>query len=197
MHERQLGIFARAPRLGCVKTRIAREVGEAEALRIYQNLLRGTLERLRCVSFPVSLYVEGDGLEDIAQAYSMPFKRQAGRDLGERMFNAMCEMLRESRSAGIVGVDIPLLDGELVESAFDMLEGADLVLAPTEDGGYGLIATRSPRPELFRDVAWGSSEVLAQTLAIADSLALGVRFTEMLWDVDRVEDLKRLPRNQL
>ena len=195
--DRQLALFARAPRRGQVKTRLARQLGEDEALRIYQALLHGTLQRLGAATFPVLLYGEGDGLEGIAEAYSLRLRRQAGDDLGERMANALCDMLCESRSAAIVGVDIPLLDVELVESAFEMLEEAELVLGPTEDGGYCLIAARAPMPELFRDVAWGSTKVLAQTIAIASALGARVRFTETLWDVDRVEDAWRLRRDQL
>lgn len=195
--DKQLAVFARAPRRGQVKTRLARELGESEALCIYEALLHGTLRKLSAAAFPVWLYGEGDGLAAVAEAYSMQLRSQAGDDLGARMANALCEMLRESRSAAIVGVDIPLLDRQFVESAFAMLEEADLVLGPTEDGGYCLVATRMPMPELFRDIAWGSSTVLAQTLAIASALGVKVRCTETLWDVDRVEDVRRLGANQL
>ena len=192
MDDRQLAVFARAPRKGLVKTRLASELGATEALRIYENLLHGTLRRLRDAPFGVWLYAEGDGLEETAAHYGMALGRQVGQDLGERMANALRELLWTGRRAAIVGVDIPLLDAGYVRSAFDRLEHSDLVLGPTEDGGYCLIALSRMREQLFQDVDWGTSGVLEKTRSIAAGLGLAVSLTPTLWDLDRIEDVHRL-----
>ena len=190
--DRQVAVFARAPALGRVKTRLALDVGEEEALRIYDRLLHDTLRKLCGSSFPVALYGDGEGLKKIGQGYGMEVRVQRGEDLGERMANAFADLLREARTVALVGVDIPLLEVNYLERAFEMLEFSDLVLGPTEDGGYCLIALKAQAEALFQDMPWGGSDVCARTLARARDLGLSVRLAEPLWDVDRVEDVVRL-----
>ena len=190
--DRQVAVFARAPALGRVKTRLALDVGEEEALRIYDRLLHDTLRKLCGSSFPVALYGDGEGLKKIGQGYGMEVRVQRGEDLGERMANAFADLLREARTVALVGVDIPLLEVDYLQRAFEMLEFSDLVLGPTEDGGYCLIALKAQAEALFTDMPWGGSEVCARTLARARDLGLSVRLAEPLWDVDRVEDVVRL-----
>ena len=190
--DRQVAVFARAPALGRVKTRLALQVGEEEALRIYDRLLHDTLRKLCGSSFPVALYGDGEGLKKIGQGYGMEVRVQRGEDLGERMANAFADLLREARTVALVGVDIPLLEVDYLQRAFEMLEFSDLVLGPTEDGGYCLIALKAQAEALFTDMPWGGSEVCARTLARARDLGLSVRLAEPLWDVDRVEDVVRL-----
>ena len=190
--DRQVAVFARAPVLGRVKTRLALDVGEEEALRIYDRLLHDTLRKLCGSSFPVALYGDGEGLKKIGQGYGMEVRVQRGEDLGERMANAFADLLREARTVALVGVDIPLLEVDYLQRAFEMLEFSDLVLGPTEDGGYCLIALKAQAEALFTDMPWGGSEVCARTLARARDLGLSVRLAEPLWDVDRVEDVVRL-----
>jgi len=47
---------------------------------------------------------------------------------------------------------------------------------------------------LFRDIPWGGPEVLAETRRRVAALAWRFRELPALWDVDRPEDLARLPR---
>ena len=65
------------------------------------------------------------------------------------------------------------------------------MLAPAEDGGYGLIGLRRPVPELFQGVAWGSESVLAETLAKAENLGLRYELLPTVWDVDDAADWAR------
>ena len=89
----------------------------------------------------------------------------------------------------LVGTDIPALRASYVERALAALRIAEVVVGPTEDGGYCLIGMNSPRPELFEGIAWGTAEVLTSTLRAAGSLRVEV--LEEIWDLDDVEDLTR------
>ena len=73
-----------------------------------------------------------------------------------------------------------------------MHAGADVVLAPAEDGGYALIGARRVTPAVFAGVTWGSEGVLAETRANLAGAGLRVRLLPAVWDVDRPEDLERL-----
>jgi glycosyltransferase A (GT-A) superfamily protein (DUF2064 family) len=92
----------------------------------------------------------------------------------------------------VVGSDLPGLDARRVEDAFDQLEnGADVVLGPTADGGYYLLAVRAERLDrrLFAGVDWSTSRVLEQTLARCQSLRLRRAMLETGRDIDRPADL--------
>lgn len=192
MKNQQLAVFARVPKLGVVKTRLARDLGETETLGVYRRLLEDALSRLQLLDRQVLLYADGLGLEETARRFGMQARVQNGDGLGMRMANAFDEMLQESQSAAIVGVDIPLLDVDYVKNAFELLADSDVVLGPTEDGGYCLIAMKQPHRDLFKDISWGSSKVCAQTMAKAKSLGLSLSCANTLWDVDDASDLERL-----
>lgn len=91
----------------------------------------------------------------------------------------------------LVGGDSPLLSATYIEKAFDALEEHDLVLGPTEDGGYVLIGMRKPIPQLFRDIPWSTENVLRETIDVANALGLTVKCLDQVWDVDTKADYVR------
>ncbi|MEE8389627.1 MAG: DUF2064 domain-containing protein, partial [Anaerolineae bacterium] len=68
--------------------------------------------------------------------------------------------------------DGPTLPVAYLRQAIVRLDGADVVLGPSEDGGYYLIGLKQPRPELFVEIEWSSGRVTVQTLDRADALGL-------------------------
>lgn len=91
----------------------------------------------------------------------------------------------------IIGTDCPTMDAAVLQQALEALDEVDVVLQPAEDGGYTLIGMRDYWPQLFKDIAWGSSQVLTQSLERAESLGLKVRLLPLAWDLDRPEDYQR------
>src|SRR5262249_39143450 len=83
---------------------------------------------------------------------------------------------------------------EFLQRAVDLLSrpGPDVVLGPTEDGGYYLIGVRGAHRELFDGVPWSTSEVLEITLRRAANAGLEAACLPSWFDVDTAEDLERL-----
>ena len=182
----RLAIFARAPVLGQVKTRLAKDIGSAAALTAYRALVTLTLARLAPGSgcFSPEIWVDGDNADVTRWRRRFPVYAQPAGDIGERMAAAF--------AAGVdvlVGCDIPVLTAAYVDQAIAALNDADLVLGPTEDGGYCLIAMREPHPQVFVDIPWSSSSVLNATMRAAKSLS--VTTLDRLWDVDDGDDFRR------
>ena len=172
-------VFAREPRAGQVKTRLVPLLGAAGAARLHARLLARALD---------TAHAARPGAVQLQWA-----RRQRGADLGARMQYAFREALRRAARVILIGADCPALRArDLRRCARWLAGGADAVFAPTEDGGYALIALRRVSPRLFDGIEWGGAQVMAQTRARL--AALGWRWRELpeVWDVDRPEDVRRL-----
>lgn len=190
-----VAILARAPIPGQAKTRLIPALGAAGAAGLQRWLLQRIVATALAADVgPVTLWCAGDPQHpDFAHCRSfgpVALRQQPEGDLGARMLAA----LRESETAAtlVIGTDCPALTAMLLREAARELDGNDAVLLPAEDGGYVLVGTVRPLPEVFAGVEWGTDRVMAQTRERLR--AAGLRWSEpaTLWDVDRPEDLDRL-----
>ncbi len=183
-------IFTKNPRLGRVKTRLARTVGDAEALRIYRVLLEKTRQAALGVEVTRWLFYS-DYLEPGDDWSDNYFQKrvQCPGDLGDRMADAFHQAFASGASkAVIIGSDCPGLTGVALQEAFDHLDDADFVLGPTPDGGYYLLGMKQPAPALFQGIAWSTAGVCAETLRKMEELRLSCALLPALMDVDTEED---------
>lgn len=186
MGSSNLIIFARPLVHGKVKNRLAAQVGHKKALEVYEKLFNHTMNVAVESKFPFTIY------------YSDPFnhrdpdsKVQLGRDIGERMANALELELTNQKKDKIclIGSDCLEITAEIISDAFTQLEHFDVVLGPAKDGGYYLIGLKQPNATLFESIDWSTSKVLAQTLRKAQALGLSVHLLPELADVDTASDL--------
>jgi rSAM/selenodomain-associated transferase 1 len=189
-------VFAKDPVPGRVKTRLAAVVGDRKAARIYRDMARGIVNGLRGGAFRVRVCFDPPGNEAAVKAWMDPgnleFQPQVSGDLGIRLESAIRRGLEEAEAVMVIGTDAPGVDRCLVEEAFAELAHSDLVLGPTEDGGYYLLGLKEPTPSLFRDIPWSTAGVLHATRNRAEALGLVIRELPLLRDVDTVEDLEVL-----
>jgi rSAM/selenodomain-associated transferase 1 len=196
-------VMARAPVPGEAKTRLISALGEEGAAALHAQLLERLLAQLAQVKLaPVTLCCTPDinhpFFHKCRERYGVVLQPQQGRDLGERLHHALSTNLQHSRYAVVIGCDIPVLGEVNVTQAIEALSaGYDAAISPTEDGGYALLAIRQPSPELFQGIEWGSDRVMEQTRQRFIELKWRWLELEMLWDVDRPEDLERLARLNL
>lgn len=191
-------LFAREPKLGAVKTRLAAQIGDESALRLYRAMLRRVVETIEQSALAeLQLWAASDREhgEFLALCDFQDIRLQRGGDIGSRMRHAAAaELARDGvECVLIVGADCPALTADYLERALEALAaGVEVVLGPARDGGYVLIGLRRIPANLFRAVDWGGSEVLRQTLARARDLGLSHQLLEPSWDVDDVDDLPLL-----
>jgi len=192
---RCIGVFAKAPTPGRVKTRLAADLGDERATDIYRRIGRGTVDSLR--GGPYRLIVFFDPPDEVARAAveswlgpkGLELRPQSSGDLGTRMTAALGVCLEEADAACLVGTDIPDLGALTAERAFEALANDDIVVGPATDGGYYLIGMTRPQPDLFAEVPWSTSRVLSETLARAERRGLTVALLDPKTDVDRVADV--------
>jgi hypothetical protein len=184
-------VFARAPRLGTVKRRLAAGIGAVAALRFHRTTLAATLRRLaRDRRFRTVLAITPDFSRGPWRC-RLPIVAQGSGDLGARMQRAVRRHPRGR--VAIVGADIPGLRADDVATAFRRLRAGQACFGPAEDGGYWLVALGPRRPaQPFVRVRWSGPHALADTLAHFRHHS--VALLRMLRDVDTAADLETLPR---
>jgi len=180
-------VFARAPRLGTVKRRLARELGDRAALRFYAGSLARLLRALvRDRRFRTVLAVTPDRART-RWPVRVPAVGQGGGDLGARMHRA-CARYRRGRVV-IVGSDIPDAGADDVAAAFRAVRRDGAAFGPALDGGYWLVALGSRRPARpFAAVRWSSRHALDDTLG--NFKGRRVAMLRTLRDVDTAADLR-------
>lgn len=183
-------VFARAPRLGAVKRRLARDIGAMAALRFHRGQLAATLAVARDPRWRTELAATPDRARARwpRRVARIP---QGGGDLGARMARA----LARHRRAVLVGSDIPGLSRADLAAAFRALGRADAVFGPAEDGGFWLVGFGPRRPARpFAQVRWSSATTLADTLARCAGRRVALLRT--LRDVDTAADLAAIRRGR-
>lgn len=190
-------VFAKPPIPGMAKTRLIPALGEEGAAAFYKNLLHHTLENV-CYNkqWDVQLWLAADLMpeffSDIKERYKVTLYYQRGKDLGERMYHALSDSLIHYQKVALIGTDCPAIDSQLITETFMLLDDADLVISPAEDGGYVQIAARRVEKFIFNNIEWGSERVLQQTQKALMTSGLSVAYTGVYWDIDMPQDLIRL-----
>jgi uncharacterized protein len=194
--DRVLVIMAKAPRPGAVKTRLTPSLSPEVVTAFYCCLLDDTLMLARSLGdVEVAIMCPNSDVNELA--------RLAGRDV-----NVVAQK-GEGLAAGLISVfahfaedhqrriiafnsDSPHLPSSVLEDAFTALAEHDVVVGPTDDGGYYLVGAKDSHPALFARDGMGTSTALERLLSRARSLELSVGFSDTFYDIDVVDDLTRL-----
>jgi rSAM/selenodomain-associated transferase 1 len=184
-------VFAKAPVPGQAKTRLIPRLGEWRAARLHVRLILHALRTARLAENLVELH--GTARHRVFASMKVRFRLQRGRNLGERMYHALSRAARRHRTAILIGSDCPgLTPADLRRAARWLRGGADVVLAPAEDGGYALVGMKRVQREFFDGINWGGEDVYEETVRRLKRAGYRWRALRQVWDVDRPEDLERL-----
>jgi uncharacterized protein len=195
--ERALIIMAKAARLGQVKTRLSASLPAEAVVDLYRCMIEDTLDLARSVSTD-ALAIVCPTLDVADLAGWLPaieIVAQQGEGLAAGLVSAFRIFIdRGYRCVVAIDGDSPQLPPETLDKAFRLLDGADVVVGPTTDGGYYLVGSTTVQAELFDTQRMGTGRALDSLMASAQGLGLRVALTETGYDVDEVEDLARLAR---
>ena len=195
MHEAArhlLVIVCRNPDVGPVKTRLIPALGEDGARTIYRAFLQDLGARFAgCTCDLVWAYTPEGGAPPTALTPGSVLV-QEGPDLGHRLLH----IFKWAIGIGfahvlVISSDVPHLPHEVVESAFAALARCDVVLAPSDDGGYHLVGMSAVH-DIFTMVPMSTPSVLAETRRAVALRGLSLQLLAGDFDVDLPEDLPRL-----
>lgn len=199
---KNLIIFARYPEPGKVKTRLAATLGAEKTATLYRLFVEQTLKNMKKVAcrkhlffFPPDREAE---IKEWLSDFSLELYPQCEGDLGNKMADAFAKIIsKEPGKTLIIGTDSPDLPTEYISMAYTELDNNDVVLGPTNDGGYYLIGFAAEKflPEAFTGIKWSTSAVFSQTTEILINLQKNFFVLPEWYDIDEAKDLKRLLNN--
>jgi rSAM/selenodomain-associated transferase 1 len=200
---RRLVVMTRWPAPGRCKRRLAAGCGALAAAQMQAALNQHTLTcaRLGAGRAAAELWLAADGIgpralrrwaSSLGVNHWMP---QGGGGLGCRLQR----QLQRAFTAGaeqvvLIGSDLPQLEAQDLERAFQSLQQWPLVLGPASDGGYWLIglqrsAFQQAGARLTAGMPWGGPAVLECTLRQAAALGLEPLLLRQQSDLDQRVDL--------
>lgn len=188
-------IFAKAPIPGRVKTRLIPTYGKHQSTRLYQAAFAHVLQEALKTNFPIEIHISSKNscfFSTKLKRQGLSVKKQSAGDLGRKMRRA--GLSTGNRRHIIVGADCIGVTSEQLIALNDALSTTKTAFIGAEDGGYVAVGTHGKTPELFKNMPWGSSKVLAHTKAKAHRLGLDIEIVGISWDLDRPTDVRRAKR---
>jgi rSAM/selenodomain-associated transferase 1 len=192
MSKNLLIIFVKNIKLGKVKTRLAKTVGDDNAFKVYKALVEVTENATSNINVDKRIYFS-DAIID--EKWPNDFKAvQKGNDLGERMSNAF----KDGFTSGydnivLIGSDLPNISEDIIIHGFDSIKSKDIVFGPAEDGGYYLVGFSKFHNCVFENKAWSTSNLLKETLTELNQKNIDVSIIVTFNDIDTFEDLQAYP----
>lgn len=189
-------IFVKNPEKGKVKTRLAKDIGDDQALHVYQRLLQYTRDITKGLnSEKLVFYSDFIDNNDLWDNMTFEKRLQQGFDLGERMQNAFADAFaRGQKRVLIIGSDCAELQTYMIKEAFAVLENNEVVIGPAKDGGYYLLGMKTFYPTLFENKPWSSQDLLMDTIIDLKKLKASYYLMKTLSDIDHASDLELMAK---
>jgi rSAM/selenodomain-associated transferase 1 len=190
--------FVKSPTAGRVKTRLARELGPANATGLYKSFVLDILTVLTGLDTNLKICFDPPEAQDTLSDWlgnGFSYLPQKGRDLGARMKNAFKQAFADGfDQVVLVGSDIPDLPADFIRQAFATLDTHDAVIGPSSDGGYYLIGFSKETflPRALDGITWSTESVLKQTLHALNECKRKPYMLPRWHDVDDMSGLKML-----
>lgn len=191
MSKEAIIVFLKFPELGRSKTRLAATVGDENALKVYNELLKRT--HLITKDLKVDKYLFYDKFSENKMPwgddlYFTAYQKES--NLGGRMRDAFEQLFAKSyQRVVIIGSDCYELSQNIIEGALEALKTKDVVIGPAKDGGYYLLGLNKMVPQLFTNIPWSTEEVFKMSTSILESLGIQYATTPKLSDIDTFDDL--------
>ena len=193
---RTLVIMAKAPRVGSVKTRLAKSLPLQAVTELYRCLLNDTIALAQALDgVEVAIMCPSSDVEEVSHAVAQTVcvVPQTGDGLAAGLDSVFAHFAALGRRRIIAfNSDSPHLPASVLEAAFDLLATCDLVVGPTHDGGYYLVGGKASHPGLFTSDGMGTASALEALHERASHLQLTVRDLNPFYDIDVAADLSQL-----
>ncbi len=192
-------VVAKAPVAGLAKTRLGAMVGDEAAADLAAAALLDTLAA--CAGAPYRVVAMTGDLDAAARSADLRdalagwvVVPQRGEGFDERLAAAHADAHAVAPAPTVqVGMDTPQLTPALLADVAARLADHEAVLGPADDGGWWVLGLRDPAcATTLRGVPMSTPTTYDDTLAALRGAGLGVATTDVLTDVDTVDDAQRV-----
>ena len=186
-------VFCKNQIIGKVKSRLALKIGQKKAFLIYSELVDKTASIVNSLSSEVHVYYS-DYIEENDKFNSSKIKKfiQKGNNLGDRIINALNISFKNFSPVVVIGSDLWKLEISDIEDTFRILKNKNVVIGPSNDGGYYLIGMNYLDTKIFENKNWGQESVLNDTIRDIDDKT-NIHLLDEKTDIDTYDDLCQFP----
>ncbi len=182
-------VFVKNIKLGKVKTRLAKTIGDQGAFEVYKALVKITETVTAEMTTDKRIYFSDVVIDTKWEGCYKTV--QKGNDLGARMKNAFNTGFKDGyERIVLIGSDLPDIETKHIENGLEALKTSQVVFGPALDGGYYLIGMSKMYDTVFDNKPWSQSHLLDITLSELDKNNITYKLLETLNDIDTFEDLK-------
>lgn len=194
MKDKVIVFFTRIPTLGKTKTRLEPFLSKDLCVKLQIAFIKDIYNNIKSMGIDIIINYSEHGDLDLLKSITHKdehFLKQEGKDLGEKMHNAISFALKEYKKVVLIGSDLPLINKKDIELAFDILETKDIVIAPTYDGGYYQIGMKEENRDIF-SIRYSTSSVFEETIDKIKSKGRSYGKGNIQLDIDDKEDFLQL-----
>ena len=193
---------------GRCKTRLSKDIGKINAAKVQKEMTNHTLSVAKSLEneglINISLAISGIGIKKCRKWCNEQgvknFNLQGRGCLGEKMkrqilINKKLCVIEKIQNIIFIGTDLPDLCHLDLLHTMKKLEKSDLVIGPSNDGGYWLIAFSEKILSSyfylpFINIKWSNENVLQNTIDNLSSIDLKYNFLLKKTDIDTMSDIE-------
>ena len=190
--------MAKQPQPGSTKTRLTPAMNSQEAADFYAAMLDDVVSSLSLRNDATLMIAAGSdsSVPWFEETFpGVPVVSQGEGVLGERLDRVLSNALAAGHCAAFaISSDSPDLPESHLSNAFAMLDADDIdvVLGPSEDGGYWTIGWKQRWTDMVVGVEMSRPDVLENSVRIAEASEARVGLAAPWYDVDEIADVERL-----
>ncbi len=193
---------------GRCKTRLSKDIGKSNSAKIQSVITKHTISVAKSLQktklIDISIAISGLGEKNCRrwskQLGIKRFNLQGKGCLGEKMkrqitINKKFCTQNKIKNIIFIGTDLPDLCHQDLLNTQRMLQHNDLILGPSNDGGYWLIGLSEKIMSShlylpFINIKWGTENVLQKTIDNFASTKLKYEFLDKKIDIDTIFDIE-------
>ena len=185
-----LYIMSKVPFMGISKKRLTKAIGFTKSKRLTNN----NLEKIKKIFIKnKKKYFFYWYLTPAIKfrSYSFRFSSNCILQKGSNMVEKIWYLVKNKKKSFIlIGSDIPGINQDIISQAFYHLKNHDIVIGPTEDGGFWLIgfSMKKKISYPFNDIRWSTSNTLKDLITNLDKIKISYKITTKLRDIDNKDD---------
>ena len=193
---------------GRCKTRLSKNIGKSNSAKVQNMMTKHTISVAKSLQktnlIDISIAISGLGKKNCIRWSKelgiKTFNLQGKGCLGEKMkrqiiINKKFCTQHKIKNIIFIGTDLPDLCHQDLLNTLRNLQQNDLILGPSNDGGYWIIGLSEKIISnhlnlLFTNIKWGTKDVLQNSIDNFASTKLKYKFLDKKIDIDTIFDIE-------